>query len=79
MLALIEAALKLAGVIADQYHLDSLRKYIDKGEQLKLDIIDERNKGDLADQAKLSQMYKESDLNAEAMLQDMVLGVQAQK
>lgn len=49
------------------------RKNLDSIRDLKLEILEERNKGDAADQALISNKFKEMGIYAQALAQEIEL------
>lgn len=70
-LAVIEAILVLTRVLVERGMLQITRKNLDSIRDLKLEILEERNKGDVADQAKIADMYKQMGIYADALAQEI--------
>lgn len=75
IIPMIEALLKVTGSICDYLNLKEQRKYLNKVFDLKLEILDEIRKGDLADQAKIVSLQDELVLAVDAMQKEITLAL----
>lgn len=78
-LPLIDPLLKLATAVVDGYNLQESRRYVEAIRKTRLEILEERGRGDRADQAKIAHLYKELDIHLEALSQDVMAAMVAEK
>lgn len=69
MLGWIDGLLRLASSVVEFLTLKEQRKYVDRLFEIKKEILDERAKGQDADDAKLQALYAEGELAVTALTQ----------
>lgn len=70
---IVTAALALAEKVLEFIDTNNARKLINDVKQIKLDILDEENRGYASDDAKLETLYKRSKILFEAAQQEVIL------
>lgn len=70
-LSLIEAVINLSTGVAKIITIKEARKYQDRLIQIKLEIMNEKQKGDMQDDAKIELLHMETEFIINAITQDI--------
>lgn len=68
-LPLVDGILNLGTAIVEHLNIKAAQKPVERIREKKLDILEERRKGDKADQAKIAALYKELEVEIESLAQ----------